>query len=112
MCACVESAVHVHVVPLPGHPRAHARHRACAQWAGGGGTLHEGGEGRKQTRPRTSSAAQLRLASRTAVRSIRLKPRTLPTAARRTSMDRRPQVKAARIGDPLCVNLSERAADR
>ncbi|GBP92477.1 hypothetical protein EVAR_67532_1 [Eumeta japonica] len=35
-----------------------------------------------------------------------------PTAARRTSMDQRPQVKAARIGDPLRVGLTEHAADR
>ncbi|GBP85806.1 hypothetical protein EVAR_65870_1 [Eumeta japonica] len=68
--------------------------------------------GREQNRLRTSPAAQLRLASRAAVRSIRLKPRTLPTTVRRTSMDCRPQVKAARIGDPLRADLTEHAADR
>ncbi|GBP66371.1 hypothetical protein EVAR_88481_1 [Eumeta japonica] len=56
---------------------------------------------REQTRLYTSPAAQVRLASCAAVRSIRLKSRTLPTAARRTSMDRRPQVKPAHIDDPL-----------
>ncbi|GBP66448.1 hypothetical protein EVAR_88782_1 [Eumeta japonica] len=66
-------------VPSPSHPRARARRRAREVKGGG-----------ERADPATYVACrQLRVASRAAVLSIQLKPRTQPTAARRTSMDRR-----------------------
>ncbi|GBP86285.1 hypothetical protein EVAR_91689_1 [Eumeta japonica] len=104
-------------VEPPASARASSRMRKNRQVNGAPGmrigTRRGDGGGQKRSRPRTSPAAQqLRLASRAAFRSIRFKLRTQPTAARRTSMDRRPQVKAARIADPLRVDLTEHATDR